>query len=455
MRLLALSAALLLPSPAAAASCPPRWIESHLGAYCARQETREERLKCLELGERACVEDARASRARLRTAPDENARAEEHARARALEGNLQRLAAEASAHGGELSPYAREELSALSGAIRAFERPGDGAAAAVEASAAPRLAAAPFSRARRRGPEDDSAPRLPLGAAVLVAAVFALFVGAAMLWWGPDETGEGVPEYGRPPRPGQTVAGKWTLRRRVEGPGVPVYEARDRATGAARIVRGPMPVPVTDMIRAVEAAVAAGKLTHPALSDLYEPGRDIRGVFVATESLEGQTLEAALARGGALEAGFARRVAAATAEALSRLHEAGLVHGGFAPRWVLLRPDGSLKLRGLGPCPDPSPEPLREPGERPPDAATDQYAWAATVYHMLAGAPPFGGADGPELKLREDGCPSPARHRAGLPPALDGYFRVALAPDPERRFDSVKSAAEAFAACWPLPATKG
>jgi serine/threonine-protein kinase len=289
-------------------------------------------------------------------------------------------------------------------------------------------------------------------AALSLAAVFALFVTSAFLWWGPDESGEGLPMYGSPPLPGQTIAGKWKLKSRLPGPGTPLYRAKDLKTGAARLVRGPLAVPVTEMLRAVEAAAAAAKLTHPALADLFETGREVRGVFVAGEDWSGQTLEEALARTPALDAPFARRLAAQTAAALGRLHQDGFVHGGFAPRWVLLREDGTIKLRGFGPVPDPSPEEYREPGGRVPDRASDQYAWAAVLYRALAGAPPFGGADGPELKGESGGCPSPARHRAGLPPALDGFFRLALDPDPARRFDSMEAAAKAFDACWPLPA---
>lgn len=436
----------VLSSPAAARLCTRGWADAELRRCTVSGSERH----CLEDMEQACVGDAMRLAARMRDAPASAAAAFlEPARQtamvlRLLDGRLRLV-------GGALTPLSSVRLGELEEQVTRHERLSGGAPSRGDdvtfVPADPRPTEAPF-HPRKRGPQDDSAPGFPFRAMLAVGAV-VLLAALGLAWYhaeGPD--GEGLPEYGRPPLPGQLIAGRWKLRRRMPGSGVPRYEARDAASGEDVLVRGPIPYPVMEMHRALNEAEGAARLTHPAVKDRYEAAKDIRGVFVATDALSGQTLEDVLAKGAPLDAEFARKVLSRLAEALARLHEEKRVHGGFGPSWALLREDGTVKLRGLGPSPDPTPAPYREPGVRAPDAASDQYAWAAVAYALVTGVPPFGGADGEELKAVPGGCPSPARHRAGLPPALDSFFRRALDPDPSNRFSDMKEAANAFESCW-------
>lgn len=434
----------VLSSPADARLCTRSWADVEF----RRCTLSGAEYACLQDMEQACVSDAMYFTARMRDAPASAAAAFlDPARQAAMvlrlvDGRLRLV-------GHALSPLSQGRLVELEELVERHQRPGAPARGddVTFVPADPRPTEAPF-HARKRGPQDDSAPGFPLKA-VLAAAAAVLLAALGVAWYhaeGPG--GEGLPEYGRAPMPGQLIAGRWKLRRRLPVPGVPRYEARDAASGEDVLVRGPIPYPVMEMHRALNEAEAAARLTHPAMKDRYEAAKDIRGVFVATDALSGQTLEDALAKGAPLDAEFARKVAGRLADALARLHEEKRAHGGFGPLEALLREDGTVKLRGLGPCPDPTPAPYREPGVRAPDAASDQYAWAAVTYALLAGVPPFGGSDGEELKAVPGGCPSPARHRAGLPGSLDAFFKRALDPDPARRFAGMREAAAALEACW-------
>lgn len=442
---------LALAAPASALRCPERWGYVSVKRCLDGGGGQRSVLLCLSLAESDCVGDALYYIARIQDAagrgPAEPRRYLDEARF--VAENLRGIEEAERRWGGKLDGLSADRLNELESLINRHGAPAGSQSRDDDVTAvspAPRATEAPF-RPRKRGPEDDSAPGLPLKAAFAFGTVF-LLAALGMAWWtheGPD--GEGLPEYGRPPVPGQLIAGRWKLDRRIEKPGVPEYEAREAESGKPVMLRGPLPVAVTEFHIAFNQAEAAARVTHPALIDLYHAGKDIRGIFVATERLEGQPLDEVIAR-GPMDPEFARRVAARLADALARLHEEKRVHGGFGPRWVLLRPDGTVKVRGIGPCPDPTPAGLREPGGREPDFRSDQYAWAAVCFAMLCGAEPFGGADGEELKAHSGGCPSPSRHRAGLPPALDGFFRKALDPYPALRFQDMKEAVKAFEECW-------
>jgi hypothetical protein len=166
------------------------------------------------------------------------------------------------------------------------------------------------------------------------------------------------------------------------------------------------------------------------------------------EFVEGSTLREVL-REGPLGWEQAARYGVQIARALARLHRHGAVHRDVKPHNVLLHPRRGAVLADLGLVrrgEDPtltrhgaalgspaymSPEQARDPSDV--DEQADVYSLGATLYHALAGHPPFLGAGVGEVIQRvmmEDPEPLPD----SVPDALQRVLATALAKDRERRY---------------------
>lgn len=75
------------------------------------------------------------------------------------------------------------------------------------------------------------------------------------------------------------------------------------------------------------------------------------------------------------------------------------------------------------------------------DCRTDIYSLGATLYHMLAGRPPFEGRTPVEVMAKhiKHPVPDPCRQVEGLPPAIAQVVMTAMAKDPRRRFQTPAS----------------
>jgi serine/threonine-protein kinase len=92
---------------------------------------------------------------------------------------------------------------------------------------------------------------------------------------------------------------------------------------------------------------------------------------------------------------------------------------------------------------------------QPVDARTDVYALGLLAYHMLTGAPAYGGTPGlVQTYLQHHGPrPRPSAH-VDIDPAIDEPIARALQPDPEARFASAGEFLAALRAVIdPAPAT--
>jgi serine/threonine-protein kinase len=79
----------------------------------------------------------------------------------------------------------------------------------------------------------------------------------------------------------------------------------------------------------------------------------------------------------------------------------------------------------------------------PAGRAADVYGLGATLYHLLAGRPPFGGLDVLDVLMRVvQGQCRPAREvNPAVPAALSAVCHKAMAPEPQGRYDSAKELA--------------
>jgi serine/threonine protein kinase len=204
-----------------------------------------------------------------------------------------------------------------------------------------------------------------------------------------------------------------------------VYKARqfklDRVVAVKVVHLDPTTQPAL-AARFENEAVTLGRLHHPNIVQVYDYGFHAGRMFIVMELLEGEDLGVRLKRGGKLSEPVAWAVARQTASALAHAAGHGVIHRDVKPPNLLLVPaptgfglppgvplvkvtdfglartkwaangdDGRLTAPGavLGTPLYMAPEQYR--GAADLDHRVDIYALGATVFHALAGRPPFAG----------------------------------------------------------------
>ena len=274
---------------------------------------------------------------------------------------------------------------------------------------------------------------------------------------------------------------EWRCLRLVRrgGAGV-VYEAVERATGRRLAVKvlGNGPVSATMAARFEREIRAVQTLEHPGIVRALGAGCR-RGIwYLAMEFLEG--VDAGVAAEaqprGQMEAASACELIRQAAQALAHAHERGLVHRDVKPGNLMLAVSagaapavqvldfglasfahsegtgGELTLTGefLGTVDYVAPEQIEDP--RTVGPRTDIYGLGATLYRLLAGAPPHAGGGGGAttlysklVRIARDPAPPLAAQRAGLPRGLAEVVDRMVAQNPAARFASAFGVADALA----------
>ncbi|MFF0526348.1 serine/threonine-protein kinase [Actinomadura nitritigenes] len=164
--------------------------------------------------------------------------------------------------------------------------------------------------------------------------------------------------------------------------------------------------------------------------------------YVASEFVDGPSLQERVAEGGPLRGGDLQRLAVNTASALAAIHAAGIVHRDLKPANVLLGPDGprvvdfgiaraidaETRTQMVGTPAYFAPEWLRDV---PPTVKSDVFAWAGTMVFAATGRPPFGGGTTVEAMMHRIATADP--DLTGVPDALRPLLSECLAKEPDRR----------------------
>ncbi len=232
----------------------------------------------------------------------------------------------------------------------------------------------------------------------------------------------------------------------------PVCLGDDEATGHRVAVRL-LPRGLAGALQAAQAVqrlrrsiVAASP--HPGLVRVLEIGEaEPDRLFTVTELVKGRRLSE---MGRPIPVGDALRLALDIGGCVETLHKAGLVHGALRPRNVRVLDDGRVKLMDVelaglrdvrapaGPVAAPPPEEYLSPEQislAPVSDKTDVYAFAAILYELLSGAPPFQAVTR-EAVLAKHLVESPApirRWQRAVPASVEHLITQALDKHPERR----------------------
>ena len=237
-------------------------------------------------------------------------------------------------------------------------------------------------------------------------------------------------------------------------------------------------------------ARAVSSLNHPHICALYDVGEADGVRFLVLEHLEGETLDARIAR-GPLPIDQALRFGIEMCEALERAHRQGLTHRDLKPGNVMLT-HGGTKLLDFGlakpratvvtpgglasGAADPGASmaatqmggPLTGAGTilgtiqymapeqiegREADARTDIWAFGCVLYEMIAGRRAFDGATHASLIaaiLEREPVPLPL-DPAAVPLRLWDVIRTCLEKQPDDRWQSARDLARELRWCATAP----
>ncbi len=201
-----------------------------------------------------------------------------------------------------------------------------------------------------------------------------------------------------------------------------------------------------------EAKKVAG-LVHPNIKKVFAIGQIDGRAYMATEYVEGESVHAILTKQTRLHHTQALRIARKIAEALKYAWDAGkIVHGDIRPSNILILKTGEVMLSGLGIATKTAeniltiaksgqlapfylaPEIVTE--DRAIDCRSDIYSLGATVYHMIAGRPPYQGQSPFEVlvRLTEERVAPLKFFDATIPDAVCIVVEKMLAVEPDERY---------------------
>jgi tetratricopeptide (TPR) repeat protein len=186
----------------------------------------------------------------------------------------------------------------------------------------------------------------------------------------------------------------------------------------------------------------AGRLSHPSIISIFERGQQGGRAYLVMPYVDGRPPKCPL------PAREAARLALEVSRALSHAHDEGIIHRDVKPANILVEAAGRIVLAdfGLAILDDTStsrwamsgtpeyasPEQIR--GDTL-DARTDIYSLGATLYHLLAGKPPFAGTGVEEITSNVlKGNPPPLRE---VPSRLSRIVRRAMERDRDRRYQTI------------------
>ena len=198
---------------------------------------------------------------------------------------------------------------------------------------------------------------------------------------------------------------------------------------------------------------ALARLSHPNVVTLIDRGTTDTDGYLVFEYVEGRSLKE-LVRENPLDVAEAGRILGQVAEGLAAAHQAGIVHRDVKPQNILIDRQGHAKITDFGIATGAdwtrvtkagsiigsarymSPEQVRS---KPVDARSDIYSLGVVMYEMLAGHPPFDGANMPEIARQHLNTPPPplSEIRSDLPPGLERIVMRCLEKLPEDRFVSM------------------
>ncbi|GAA0964496.1 serine/threonine-protein kinase [Actinocorallia libanotica] len=181
--------------------------------------------------------------------------------------------------------------------------------------------------------------------------------------------------------------------------------------------------------------------------------------YIVSEFVPGTSLQEQVAAEGPRTGGALERLAISTLNALTAIHQAGIIHRDFKPHNVLIGPDGprvidfgiaralntTSQSHSIGTPAYMSPEQLNG---RQLTAASDLFSWAACMVFAATGVPPFGNDEVGAVLYRIAHAEADV---SALPEPLREVVRACLAKDPAERPTAAQAQAVLMGGTQPVP----
>ncbi len=236
---------------------------------------------------------------------------------------------------------------------------------------------------------------------------------------------------------------------------------------AVKFIEGELANVAEAHARFAREAKAAAQLRSPNVVQIFDHGVWEGHPYIAMELLEGEDLGKRLIHsGGRLPAADVNFVVEQVCRALSRAHQAGVVHRDLKPdnifvvkdddrdivkildfgvaKSALQSIDGSNTKTGamLGTPYYMSPEQAQ--GIKSVDARSDLWSLAVIVFQCLTGRLPFESEALGDLlvKIIVAPIPTPSQYNPGVPPGVDAWWSRAADRNPDNRYQTAKEFAE-------------
>jgi eukaryotic-like serine/threonine-protein kinase len=226
----------------------------------------------------------------------------------------------------------------------------------------------------------------------------------------------------------------------------------------------------TAVARFTREATAAAQIKSPHVVQIFDHGLTHENIpYIVMELLEGHDLGHEIKTRGALSLEATAAILSQTCKALSKAHEAEVVHRDIKPDNIFLTDsDGEVFVKVLdfgiaktgasaesgmsvtstgvmvGTPYYMSPEQMLS--AKHVDFRADLWALGVVAYHCLVGDIPFRGETLGALCVAIDRCQFelPCLRNPSLPPGVDAWIRKALSREPDDRFSSAREMSEEF-----------
>jgi serine/threonine-protein kinase len=195
------------------------------------------------------------------------------------------------------------------------------------------------------------------------------------------------------------------------------------------------------------------RLEHPNIIRVLKPREKTR-MYLAMELLQGKSLRELLKEERALPTNQALAIARQLAEALTYMHEHGVVHRDLKPENILVGGDGSVKILDFGIALDKSARRMtwaglsstigtpdymapEQIGGRRGDARTDVYALGTILFELLTGHLPFDQSNAHAMMRAKtiDEPRPPSYFVPTIDPALETIILKAIQRRPRDRYE--------------------